>query len=82
METNCLKMFEHFSRNLSESGPAFNRPATLKFLYRGLSHLGEGYACLDASRPWLTYWILHALNLCGETLKKSHKDMVAGFLAK
>jgi protein farnesyltransferase subunit beta len=75
-------MFEYFSRNQSESGPAFNRPATLRFLYRGLSHLSEGYSCLDSSRPWLTYWIIHALTLCGEVLEKPHKEMVIRFLAR
>lgn len=34
-----------------------------KFLLRGLKRLSEAYECLDASRPWLCYWILHSLAL-------------------
>ncbi len=33
------------------------------FQLRGLQQLSPGYACLDASRPWLVYWILHSLEL-------------------
>ena len=29
----------------------------------GLKRLSEAYECLDASRPWLCYWILHSLAL-------------------
>lgn len=25
--------------------------------------MGSGYQSLDASRPWLCYWILHGLDL-------------------
>ena len=26
-------------------------------------NLSEGYECLDSSRPWILYWILHSLEL-------------------
>ena len=32
-------------------------------LNAGLKRLSEAYECLDASRPWLCYWILHSLAL-------------------
>lgn len=32
---------------------------------KGLFHLSGGYQTLDASRPWIVYWILHALELLG-----------------
>lgn len=30
---------------------------------RGLRYLGPGFICLDASRPWLCYWMLHSIDL-------------------
>lgn len=30
---------------------------------KGLDGLGPHYVCLDASRPWLAYWIVHSLDL-------------------
>ena len=38
--------------------------------------------CLDASRPWLCYWILHALDVLGHTLPVEQVDTVAAFLAR
>src|SRR5690606_31393100 len=34
-----------------------------KYLLKGLRKLGKGYQSLDASRPWICYWILQALAL-------------------
>lgn len=39
------------------------------YLLSGLDSLPAGYASLDASRPWLVYWILHALSLLGRTFE-------------
>eukprot|EP00752_Nemacystus_decipiens_P003891 g3573.t2 len=33
------------------------------YLMRGLNGLGPGFISLDASRPWMIYWILHSLDL-------------------
>lgn len=35
----------------------------MAYLQRGLHRLSAGYVSLDASRPWLCYWILHSLDL-------------------
>jgi len=42
-----------------------NRESHVNFLVRGLNKLPPTYTMLDASRPWLCYWILHALDLLG-----------------
>ena len=47
------------------------------FLRKGLKDLSEGYECLDASRPWLVYWILHSLELLGELDAVSAEDKAA-----
>ena len=39
---------------------------TVRFLLKRLHELSEGYKCLDASRLWLEYWILHSLEMLGE----------------
>ena len=56
--------------------PRNNRPKTL---FRELS---EGYECLDASRPWLVYWILHSLELLGEPITPKEKSEFSSFLAR
>jgi len=37
----------------------------LTYLAKGLRQLSAGHVCLDASRPWLIYWITHSLCLLG-----------------
>ncbi|XP_023321820.1 protein farnesyltransferase subunit beta, partial [Eurytemora carolleeae] len=37
---------------------------------------------LDASRPWLVYWILHSLELLGEELSREDKINITNFLAR
>jgi len=62
--------------------PALKVDFTAKFLHRGLKNLSSGYECLDASRPWICYWILHALNLLGEPVDPQTADDVADFLSR
>ncbi|KAI9313084.1 terpenoid cyclases/protein prenyltransferase alpha-alpha toroid [Dichotomocladium elegans] len=35
----------------------------IRYLKRGLDHLSRWMVALDASKPWIVYWILHALEL-------------------
>lgn len=35
----------------------------ITYLKRGLNHLSRWMVVLDASKPWLAYWILHSLDL-------------------
>jgi len=39
-----------------------------RYLKGGLGKLPAGFAALDASRPWLCYWIVHGLALLGKPL--------------
>lgn len=52
----------------TEAGePLLLRAKTVAYLRTGLERpLGASYTSLDASRPWLCYWMLHALTLLGE----------------
>jgi protein farnesyltransferase subunit beta len=43
------------------------REKHIPYLMRGLEYLPSGFSSLDASRPWIIYWILHALELLDAT---------------
>ncbi|KAJ3040696.1 hypothetical protein HDV00_010589 [Rhizophlyctis rosea] len=49
------------------------RDTHVKYLYKGLESLTRGFVSLDASRPWLVYWMLKALDLLGEELSDELK---------
>lgn len=61
--------------------PKLKREALIRFLRRGIHNLSEGYTSLDASRPWLVYWIVHAMRLLGNELTEDLK-FNEGFLIK
>jgi protein farnesyltransferase subunit beta len=45
--------------------------------------LSEGYICLDASRPWLVYWIIHSLELLDEFIDDDvERKAIIQFLAR
>ena len=81
VERSCLAAFEFYSYE-NVSLPPLNRRSTVKFLQRGLKHLSESYECLDASRPWICYWILHSLHLLGETVDQRQSDDIIDFLER
>ena len=39
------------------------RAAHVTYLQNGLGQLPSSFASLDASRPWICYWIIHSLAL-------------------
>jgi len=82
VEESCLRMFEKFEALGFDTSPVLNRGKTVNFLRRGLRELSEGYECLDASRPWLVYWILHSLELLGEPITPKEKSEFSSFLAR
>lgn len=55
---------DHRAALFSMTGaPKLMRQRHLTFLRRGLEGVSSGYSGLDAARPWICYWILHALDL-------------------
>ncbi|XP_071962198.1 protein farnesyltransferase subunit beta-like [Antedon mediterranea] len=62
--------------------PKLEREKHLGYLNKGLKHLSESYECLDASKPWLCYWILHSLELLGEKISEEYASQVAQFIGK
>jgi len=62
--------------------PVLQRAKTVAFLRRGLSQLSRGYECLDASRPWLVYWVVHALELLEEVFSEAESRSIVDFLSR
>ncbi|KAI8808627.1 terpenoid cyclases/protein prenyltransferase alpha-alpha toroid [Cladochytrium replicatum] len=58
-----------------------NRAAHVRFVMRGLPGLSEGFTGLDASKPWLIYWMLHALELMSVELSEGDRSRVVSTLA-
>uniref|UniRef100_A0A3B3Z7W0 Prenyltransferase alpha-alpha toroid domain-containing protein n=1 Tax=Periophthalmus magnuspinnatus TaxID=409849 RepID=A0A3B3Z7W0_9GOBI len=66
--------------NLPE--PTLLREQHYQYLKKGLRHLSDAYECLDASRPWLCFWILHSLELLEEPIPSTVASDVCHFLAR
>ncbi|XP_032686926.1 protein farnesyltransferase subunit beta isoform X1 [Odontomachus brunneus] len=62
--------------------PTLIKQRHISFLKRSINNLSEAYECLDSSKPWLCYWILHSLEILGERLEDAEYSKIAGFLAK
>ena len=50
--------------------PSLNQNDHLIYLYDSLEDYPEGFAGMDASRPWMVYWVLAGLSLLGEDVTK------------
>jgi len=58
------------------------REQHVEYLLKGLKGMSSSYQTLDASRPWLCYWILHALELLDALPIENELNNVAKFLEK
>ncbi|XP_031787565.1 protein farnesyltransferase subunit beta isoform X3 [Nasonia vitripennis] len=76
VEKNVLELYR------IQREPILNKYRHIHFLKNSLSHLSKDYECLDSSRPWLCYWILHSLHILGATLDDEDYAKVVIFLAK
>ena len=52
------------------------------FLRAALKTLPTGFQSLDASHPWLCYWITHSLGVLGEHVPRDQAGFVAKFLSE
>ena len=62
----------------------FRRPEHIAYLLAGLGSLSSAYSSLDASRPWLCYWILHSIEVLGPSgrIPAEHAEHIVGFLQR
>ena len=58
------------------------REQHLHYLEKGLRHLSANFEGLDASRPWLCYWILHSMALFDSPVADDVAKDVTEFLSK
>lgn len=47
------------------------------YLTKNMNNLPPGFAALDASRPWMIYWITHALYLLDAEPTDKYADVIA-----
>lgn len=62
--------------------PILDRYKHIEFLKKSLIYLTTPYECLDSSRPWLCYWILHSLQILNERLEDKIYSNIVKFLSK
>ncbi|CAF2769025.1 unnamed protein product [Rotaria sp. Silwood2] len=79
------KLFQNFLNQQSSyglKGPVLQRDKHATFLLKGLRHLPRTHESLDASRPWLVYWITQSLYLLDEQLSEAYTNDICDFLQR
>ncbi|XP_070577391.1 protein farnesyltransferase subunit beta-like [Ptychodera flava] len=83
VEASVAEFYEKFNSDSDVNpDPFLDKEKHIQYLLKGLKRLSESYECLDASRPWLCYWILHSLYLLGEQISEEQSSSVAQFIKK
>merc|ERR1711871_238149 len=84
VQNAVLKEYEDVQELMDDDeGITVNREAHEAYLMTGIKSLNANYSCLDASRPWLVYWIVHGLDLIGSLTKCEHMfSDIVNFLGK
>ncbi|KAH0621177.1 hypothetical protein JD844_022228 [Phrynosoma platyrhinos] len=82
VEDIVQEVFDVYKTNHHDSQFLLHRDKHFHYLKRGLRQLTDAYECLDASRPWLCYWILHSLELLEEPIPESVASDVCQFLSR
>ncbi|KAG2457408.1 protein farnesyltransferase subunit beta [Polypterus senegalus] len=82
VEESVEDIFGAYKKNHRLIQPTLQREQHYIYLKKGLRHLTDAYECLDASRPWLCYWILHSLELLDEVVPSSVESDVCKFLTR
>ncbi|KAI3951080.1 hypothetical protein MKW92_030614 [Papaver armeniacum] len=85
VQTEVFYMYKHFDstpNHVQNQWLTLQRYNHIEYLTKGLKHLGPGFCCLDANRPWLCYWILHSVALLGESVDCDLEDNAIDFLSR
>lgn len=83
LEHRVARIYHNYKKNPNaEKDIRLLREEHVKYLKKGLISLSSGYQSLDASRPWLCYWILHALELLDALPPENQLNKIATFLSK
>ncbi|XP_041352446.1 protein farnesyltransferase subunit beta-like [Gigantopelta aegis] len=84
VENSVDQLYTAFRSRLKDDPdiPVLERGIHRTFLWKGLKSLSGAYECLDASRPWLCYWIVHSLEILEELIPEDIAVQVVQFLGK
>ncbi|XP_005106363.1 protein farnesyltransferase subunit beta [Aplysia californica] len=84
VEASVLKCYNTFKSSLDiyPDVPFLERESHVEFLLKGLRNLSSSYECLDSSRPWLCYWILHSLELLEVPIPEERALEIANFIGR
>ncbi|KAJ0173600.1 hypothetical protein K1T71_010749 [Dendrolimus kikuchii] len=83
IESMILKVYKQFEKDssLDPELPLLKKKIHSRVLKSWLFNLPKSYECLDASRPWLVYWILHSLWLLNDMPDSETLSQVVEFLS-
>ncbi|CAG9565506.1 unnamed protein product [Danaus chrysippus] len=84
VENVILRIYKQFEEKASVDPdlPKLKKNSHANYLKNALMQLPQSYSCLEASRPWLIYWILHGLWCLKDLPDASTLSQVVNFLAK
>ncbi|KAJ8399073.1 hypothetical protein AAFF_G00414520 [Aldrovandia affinis] len=82
VEDTIQEVISAYRENHTLTQPTLLRDEHYMYLKKGLQDISDAYECLDASRPWLCYWILHSLDLLEEVLSANMSSDVCAFLSR
>ena len=80
VEETCHHFLPRHIEDTNESPLTWHRHRHVHLLVNNLQRLSSDYTCLDASRPWLLYWMLNALRLVGHELPTELSSEIVTFL--
>ncbi|KAG9291155.1 hypothetical protein G9A89_013027 [Geosiphon pyriformis] len=64
-ERNIYELFKEVKNSQGLVTVSLHREKHRNYLLRGTQHLSRYFVSLDASKPWICYWIMHSLDLLG-----------------
>uniref|UniRef100_Q0VFT7 Protein farnesyltransferase subunit beta n=1 Tax=Xenopus tropicalis TaxID=8364 RepID=Q0VFT7_XENTR len=82
VENNVGALFNAYKKNQEKIQLVLEREPHTHYLRKGLRYLSDSYECLDSSRPWLCYWIVHSMGLLDEPIPESLASDVCQFLTR
>lgn len=85
VEAECSALFSLFyseEGTLERTRVVLGTSAHLAYLRDGVCTLGPGYASLDASRPWIAYWIVHSMVILGSPPGEALAAAIVNFLGR
>ncbi|KAI3633902.1 hypothetical protein MIR68_008067 [Amoeboaphelidium protococcarum] len=63
LQDDALLSFNEVIDDLDGQEPGLDTVSHVKYCIRGMHNLSSSFVSLDASQPWLCYWILHSMEL-------------------